>query len=53
MEVITNPIYGGRGYGKMILQLAVKYVFEITKAGAVQLNVFPKNIRAKSCVMFP
>lgn len=47
--VVTNPEYRGRGFGKAMLQLAVKYAFEITKVNAVHLNVFPENERAKKC----
>ena len=32
-----------------MLQLAIEYAFNITKADAVQLNVFPENTRAKKC----
>lgn len=47
--IMTNPDYRGKGYGKEMLRLAVKYAFEITNVDAVQLNVFPENIRAKKC----
>lgn len=47
--VVVNPDYRGKGYGRRMLQLAVQYAFEITNAGAVQLNVFPENIRAMEC----
>ena len=47
--VVTNPDYRGKGYGKEMLKLAVKYAFEITKVEAVHLNVFPENERAKKC----
>ena len=32
-----------------MLNLALKYAFQITGAEAVQLNVFPENISAKQC----
>lgn len=32
-----------------MLKLAVKYAFEIEKATAVHLNVFPENPGAKKC----
>lgn len=47
--VMINPDYRGKGYGKEMMQLAVKYAFEITNADAVQLNVFSENITAKKC----
>lgn len=47
--VMVNPDYRGKGYGKAMLQLVIKYAFEITKVESVQLNVFPENIRAKKC----
>lgn len=34
---------------KEMLQLAVQYAFDITKADAVQLNVYPINTGAKRC----
>ena len=47
--VINNLEYRGKGYGKKMLQLAIKFAFEITDVQAVHLNVFPENTRAKRC----
>jgi len=47
--VMNNPRYRGQGYGKEMINLAVKYAFEITNVQAVHLNVFPENTRAKKC----
>ena len=47
--VVVNPALRGKGYGKEMLRLAVKYAFGITGARAVLLNVVPENVRAKRC----
>ncbi len=47
--IMINPEYRGKGYGREMLKLAVKYAFDITNVQAVQLNVFPENARAKRC----
>ena len=47
--VMNNPGYRGKGYGKEMILLAVKYAFDITNVQSVQLNVFPENERAKKC----
>lgn len=47
--VVLDPSRRGKGYGKEMLRLAVKYAFEITKADAVQLMVFPENTAAIRC----
>ena len=47
--VMVNPKMRGQGYGRQMLKLVLDYAFSITKAGAVQLNVFPENIGAKKC----
>lgn len=47
--VVVDPGVRGKGYGKEMLRLAVKYAFEITKADAVQLMVFAANPAAKKC----
>lgn len=47
--IMVNPSQRGKGSGKAMLQLAIEYAFNITKVDAVQLNVFPENIRAQKC----
>lgn len=47
--IMVAPKYRNRGYGREMLTLAVKYGFEITKADAIQLNVFSENTAAKKC----
>lgn len=47
--VMVDPARRGKGSGKAMLRLAVKYAFEITNADTVQLNVFAENERAKKC----
>lgn len=49
--VMVDQDLRGQGYGKEMLSLAVKYAFEITKADAVQLNVFSENTGAKKCYL--
>ena len=47
--VIIDATERNKGYGCEMVKLAVKYAFEIAKADAVQLNVFPENPGAKKC----
>ena len=47
--VMVNPEMRGQGYGRQMLRLVLDYAFSITKADAVQLNVFPENTGAKKC----
>ncbi len=47
--VVIDSSERNKGYGCEMLKLAVKYAFEIVKADAVQLNVFPENPRARKC----
>lgn len=47
--VVVDNTVRSKGYGSEMISLAVKYAFEIEKAKAVQLNVFPENIGAKRC----
>ena len=47
--VILAPEARGKGYGREMVRLAVRYAFEITRADSVQLNVFSCNEAAKKC----
>lgn len=47
--VIINPDKRGRGYGKEILQLGLKFVFEIYGAKRASLGVFENNLPAYFC----
>lgn len=47
--VVVDNTVRNKGYGYEMLNLAVKYAFEIAKADAVQLNVYPENPGAKKC----
>lgn len=47
--IIIDKTKRGKGYGKKMLHLALRYAFEITGAEAVQLNVFQENTAAKQC----
>ena len=47
--VVVDPECRGKGLAKEMLKLAANYAFEITKADAVLLSVFPENVRAKKC----
>lgn len=47
--VMVDPAERGKGIGKEMLRLAVKYAFDITKADVVQLMVFDANMAARKC----
>lgn len=47
--VIVNPDKRGRGYGKEILRLGLKFVFEIYGAKRASLAVFENNLPAYYC----
>ncbi|MDE5619458.1 MAG: GNAT family N-acetyltransferase [Ruminococcus sp.] len=47
--VMVTPEQRGKGLGKAMLQLAIEYAFNITKAESVQLNVFSENTMAQKC----
>lgn len=47
--VIIDRSKRGMGYGREMLRLALQYVFQITGAKAVWLNVFYENLIARQC----
>ena len=47
--VIVNPARRGLGYGKEMLNLGLKFVFDIYGADEVGLGVFDNNMQAYNC----
>lgn len=47
--IVVDREKRGAGYGKKMLQLALKYAFEITGVESVRINVFDENAAAKHC----
>lgn len=47
--VIVDDAKRGRGYGKEMLKLALKFAFEVMKAKTVTLGVFENNPSAYHC----
>ena len=47
--VMIDPEQRGKGFGKEMLKLAVRYAFEFTGAERVRLCVLSANDRAKQC----
>ena len=47
--VIVDAQKRGRGYGKEMLELAIRYAFEILKAEKITLGVFENNDPAYKC----
>lgn len=47
--VVVNPEKRGKGYGKAMLQLGLKFAFEIYGAKRVSLGVFENNESAYYC----
>lgn len=47
--VIVNPDKRGKGYGKEMLRLGLKFVFEIYGAKRASLGVFENNLSAYYC----
>ena len=48
-SVIMDPDLRGKGYGREMIRLALRYAFDLTGANLVQLNVFAENQNAKRC----
>lgn len=49
--VILDNELRGKGYGTKMLELFLKYAFDITGVLSVQLNVFDNNKNAKKCYL--
>ncbi len=49
--VVVDPSIRGKGIGREMIALAVRYGFEMSKADCVQLCVFPENEKAKRCYL--
>lgn len=47
--IIVDDSKRGRGYGKQMLELALKYAFEVVKVSKVTLGVFDNNPSAYHC----
>lgn len=47
--VIVDPKYRGKGYGKEMMQQAVRYATDILKVKKVTLGVFDNNPMAHNC----
>ena len=47
--VMVDAAVRGKGIGKEMIRLAVRNAFSDPEAQAVQLNVFPENVRAMKC----
>lgn len=48
-SVIIDNTLRGKGYGRKMIRMALRYAFEFTGAELVQLNVFHENVAAKRC----
>lgn len=47
--IVLNPMMRGKGIGKRMLSLALKYAFELMMAEQVSIGVFENNIPARKC----
>lgn len=48
-SMIVDDKLRGKGHGREVTQLALRYAFAFTGAKSVQLNVFEENTAAKRC----
>lgn len=48
-SVMIDHKLRGKGYGKEVTRMALRYAFEFTGAESVQLTVFEENADAKRC----
>lgn len=48
-SIIVDARLRGKGCGREMIQLALRYAFEITGVKLVQVNVFNENTAAKRC----
>ncbi len=49
LTLIVNPLSRGKGYGKAMLTLGLKFVFEIYGAKRASLGGFENNLTAYYC----
>ncbi len=49
--VVIDSELRGKGYGAQMLELLLKYAFDIAGVSSVQLNVFDVNANAKKCYL--
>jgi RimJ/RimL family protein N-acetyltransferase len=47
--IIVDPAIRGKGYGKEMLRLVIKYAFEILNVSRITLGVFDNNPAAHYC----
>lgn len=47
--IVVDPDARGKGYGKEMVRLALKYVFEVLGMKNASLGVFENNPQAKAC----
>lgn len=47
--IVVDPKMRGRGYGRQMMEQALKYVFQVLGMRKVSLGVFENNPKAKEC----